>query len=82
MLRTSGGFELCIDAATARAVCTLRPAGGDAAYVISYDDERCAGEANIRVAFVTPQGHLRIAFHRGGFADADAESRAAASVAT
>ena len=52
----------------ASAVCTLRPAGGDAAYVISYDDARCAGEANIRVAFVTPQGHLRIAFHRGGFA--------------
>ena len=81
VLRTSGGFELSIDAATARAVCTLRPAGGDAAYVISYDDDRCAGEANIRVAFVTPQGHLRMAFHRGGFADGEAESRAAASVA-
>jgi hypothetical protein len=81
VLRTSGGFELALDAATARAVCTLRPGGGDAAYVISYDDDRGAGEANIRVAFVTPQGHLRIAFHRGSFADEDAESRAAASVA-
>ena len=67
VLRTSGGFELSIDAGTARAVCTLRPAAGDAAYVISYDDPRCAGEANISAAFVTPQGHLRIAFHRGGF---------------
>ena len=65
VLRTSGGFELCIDGATAKAVCTLRPAGGDAAYVISYHDPRCAGEANIKVAFVTPLGHLRIAFHRG-----------------
>ena len=74
VLRTSGGFELCIDAATARAVCTLRPAGGDAAYVISYDDPRCAGEANISVAFVTPQGHLRIAFHRGAFGDDEAAS--------
>ena len=38
------------------AVCTLRPASGDAAYVITYDDPRGAGEANIRVAFVTPRG--------------------------
>ena len=42
------------------------PRAGDAAYVITYDDPRGAGEANIRVAFVTPQGDLRIAFHRGG----------------
>ena len=81
VLRTSGGFELCIDAATAKAVCTLRPAGGDAAYVISYDDPRGAGEANIKVAFVTPLGHLRIAFHRGAFGDEEAERRAAECVA-
>ena len=81
VLRTSGGFEICMDAETARAVCTLRPATGDAAYVITYDDERGAGEANIRVAFVTPQGHLRIAFHRGSFGSASAAHRAATSVA-
>ena len=44
----------------------MRPATGGAAYLITYDDHRGAGEANIRVAFVTPQGHLRVAFHRGG----------------
>ncbi len=81
VLRTSGGFELCMDAETARAVCTLRPATGDAAYVIMYDDDRGAGEANIRAALVTPQGHLRIAFHRGGFGSDEAARRAAASVA-
>jgi hypothetical protein len=81
VLRTSGGFELCMDSQTARAVCTLRPATGGAAYVITYDDERGAGEANIRAASVTPQGHLRIAFHRGGFGSEDAARRAAASVA-
>jgi hypothetical protein len=81
VLRTSGGFELCIDGETANAVCTLRPADGDAAYVISYHDPRCAGEANIKVAFVTPQGNLRVAFHRGAFGDDEAERRAAASVA-
>ena len=81
VLRTSGGFELCMDAETARAVCTLRPRTGDAAYVIMYDDDRGAGEANIRAAHVTPHGHLRIAFHRGGFGSAVAAHRAAASVA-
>jgi hypothetical protein len=80
-LRTSGGFEVCMDAETARAVCTLRPATGDAAYVIIYDDRRGAGEANVSAAFVTPQGHLRIAFHRGGFGSEEAAQRAAASVA-
>ena len=39
-----------MDADTAHAVCTLRPASGDAAYVITYDDPRGAGEANIREA--------------------------------
>jgi hypothetical protein len=81
VLRTSGGFEICMDSETARAVCTLRPATGDAAYVIAYDDDRGAGEANIRVAFVTPHGHLRIAFHRGAFGSPSAARRAAASVA-
>lgn len=80
-LRTSGGYEVCFDARTAHAVCTMRPADGGAAYVITYDDDRGAGEANISVALVTPQGHLRIAFHRGDFADGDVAQRAAASVA-
>src|SRR4051794_7497922 len=81
VLRTSGGFELCMDAATARAVCTLRPATGDAAYVLIYDDDRGAGEANISAAFVTPRGDLRIAFHRGAFGTVAAAERAARSVA-
>lgn len=81
-LRTSGGYEVCFDARTARAVCTLRTATGDAAYVITYDDVRGGGEANIRVAYVTPHGHLRIGFHRGVFSEgAEAVDRAAASVA-
>jgi hypothetical protein len=81
VLRTSGGFEICMDAETARAVCTLRPASGDAAYVITYDDPRGAGEANIREARVTPRGHLRIGFHRGRFGSPEATRRAAASTA-
>ena len=80
-LRTSGGYEVFFDARTADAVCSMRPANGGAAYLITYDDHRGAGEANIRVAFVTPQGHLRIAFHRGGFASGEVARRAAVSVA-
>lgn len=81
-LRTSGGYEVCFDARTARAVCTLRTASGDAAYVITYEDARGAGEANLRVAYVTPRGDLRIAFHHGAFGGGrDAARRAAASVA-
>jgi hypothetical protein len=81
VLRTSGGFEVCMDADTAHAVCTLRPAGGDAAYVITYDDPRGAGEANVREAVVTGRGHLRIAFHRGVFGSPEATERAVASTA-
>jgi hypothetical protein len=81
VLRTSGGFEICMDAETAHAVCTLRPASGDAAYVLTYDDPRGAGEANIREARVTPRGHLRIAFHRGRFGTPEATRRAVASTA-
>jgi hypothetical protein len=72
---------VCFDARTAHAICTIRPADGGAAYVITYDDVRGAGEANISVAFVTPLGDLRIAFHRGGFADGEVARRAAVSVA-
>jgi hypothetical protein len=80
-LRTSAGYEVCFDARTAHAICTMRPADGGAAYLVTYDDVRGAGEANISVAFVTPRGDLRIAFHRGGFADREVARRAAVSVA-
>ena len=81
VLRTSGGFEVCMDAETAHAVCTLRPATGDAAFVITYDDPRGAGEANISEARVTRRGHLRIGFHRGQFSSPEATRRAVASTA-
>ncbi len=80
-LRTSGGFEAFFDARTGRAVCTLRPADGSAAYVVAYDNPRAAGEANISMATVTRRGDLRVAFHRGSFLDAEAARRAAESVA-
>jgi hypothetical protein len=81
VLRTSGGFEVCMDATTARAVSTLRPAGGGAAYVVAYDDPRGAGEANIAEAQVTRRGDLRVAVHRGAFTAPGANELAVASVA-
>jgi hypothetical protein len=80
-LRTSGGFEVFFDARSGHAMCTVRPADGRAAYVVTYDDQRGAGEANIAMASVTPRGDLRIAFHRGSFLDRAGEQRAAGSVA-
>jgi hypothetical protein len=81
VLRTSGGFEVCMDAGSARAVCTLRPASGDAAYVVTYDDPRAAGEANVAEALLTARGDLRIAVHRGAFGTPEADRLAVASVA-
>lgn len=80
-LRTSGGFEVFFDARSGHAMCTVRPADGRAAYVVTYDDQRGAGEANIAMASLTPRGDLRIAFHRGSFLDRAGEQRAAGSVA-
>lgn len=64
-LRTSGGFEVCMDAATGQAVYTLRAADGASTYALSFHDLKSAGEADIRMATVTPDGHMRVAFHRG-----------------
>ena len=80
-LRTSGGFEVFFDARSGHAMCTVRPADGRAAYLVTYDDQRGAGEANIAMASLTPRGDLRIAFHRGAFLDRAGQQRAAGSVA-
>lgn len=80
-LRTSGGFEVCMDAATGRAVYTLRSSDGASTYVLSFHDLKSAGEANIRAATVTSRGHLRVAFHRGAYRSAEAARVAALSTA-
>jgi hypothetical protein len=80
-LRTSGGFEVCMDAATGQAVYTLRAADGASTYALSFHDLKSAGEANIRTATLTPNGHMRVAFHRGSYRSADAARAAARSTA-
>jgi hypothetical protein len=76
-LRTSAGFEICIDTATGRVVYTLRSEHTESAYLLSYHDRKGAGEANIRMATVTAAGNLRIAVHRGGFLTESARHHAA-----
>ena len=66
-LRTAAGYEIFIDADSGAAVFALRTAGNDRLLLLRADSPMSAGEANLRCAFVTPHGNLRIAFHRGRF---------------
>ena len=66
-LRTAAGYEIFIDADSGAAVFALRTAGNDRLLLLRADSPLSAGEANLRCAFVTPHGDLRIAFHRGRF---------------
>lgn len=80
-LRTAAGYEMFIAAATGSAVYALRNSSNTELLFMRSDDEKSAGEANIRIAAVTDNGHLRVAFHRGGFTDAGACERAARATA-
>jgi hypothetical protein len=66
-LKTSAGYEIFVDAATGEAVYALRPPANDEVYLFRGSRPANAGEANVRMAAVTPTGHLRLAFHRGAF---------------
>jgi hypothetical protein len=79
-LRTAAGYEIFIDADTGAAMFALRTSGNDRLLLLRIDSPLSAGEANLRGAFVTGGGDLRIAFHRGRFSSP--EAAAAASNAT
>ena len=80
-LRTTGGYEIFIDAATGQAVFSLRSTDNSKVYLLRGDSPKSAGEANLRAAAVTADGHLRIAFHRGAYLEPAAERSAAESTA-
>jgi hypothetical protein len=80
-LRTAAGYEMFIAAATGSAVYALRNAANSELVLMRSDDEKSAGEANVRVGVVTERGHLRLAFHRGAFTGAEACERAASATA-
>ena len=66
-LRTAAGYEIFIDVETGQAVFSLRASTGDQLFLLRFDSPMSAGEANLRKALVTPNGDLRISFHRGRF---------------
>jgi hypothetical protein len=80
-LRTAAGYEIFIDVATGQAVISLRNASGDRLVLLRSDSQFSAGEANIRKAEMTPNGDLRISFHRGRFSSAEAADTASAAAA-
>jgi hypothetical protein len=76
-LKTTAGYEIFIDAASGEAVFSLRPADNSKVYLLRGHSPKSAGEANLRAATVTPDGHLRIEFHRGSYLDGRAARYAA-----
>jgi hypothetical protein len=80
-LRTAAGYEIFIDVDTGQAVFSLRTSGGDQLFLLRFDSPMSAGEANLRKAVVTPNGDLRISFHRGRFTSAAAAKAACEATA-
>ena len=80
-LRTAAGYEIFVDVATGQAVISLRNASGDRLVLLRSDSQFSAGEANVRKAELTPNGDLRISFHRGRFSSAEAAATASAAAA-
>ena len=79
-LKTAAGYEIFIDADTGEAVFALRRRQRPF-FCLRVDSPLSAGEANLRGAFVTPHGHLRVAFHRGRFRSQDGAAAARAATA-
>jgi hypothetical protein len=80
-LRTAAGYEVFIDVRTGDAVYALRETDSRALHLLRIDSCYPAGEANLRVAIVTAEGHLRIAVNRGAFDTIAAMDRAIAGTA-
>ena len=80
VLRTSAGYEIYVNGQTANAVFSLR-LGADRLYLLELPGPISAGEANMASSELDPCGDLRVTFHRGAFADHDANRYAAQSAA-
>jgi hypothetical protein len=81
-LRTAAGYEIFIDADTGQAVFSFRTApAGDRLFLLRVDSPYSAGEANVRNAVVTPNGDVRVSFHRGRFSSDAAAATACTSTA-
>ncbi|MCV7196913.1 hypothetical protein [Mycobacterium angelicum] len=79
-LRTSGSYQIFIDQKTANAVYALHDSDGRT-FLLEADNALNAGEANIEVSEITPEGHLRFAFFHGSFGSGEAMRRAVRNAA-
>ncbi len=68
-LRTSGGYEICVNPRTGEAVYGLRSTDGKHAALLAVDNPISAAESNIAFAELGSRGQLRIGFNRA-FSDA------------
>jgi hypothetical protein len=80
VLRTSGGYEIFMDQASARAVVALTMPENQL-FFLAINDPISAGEANIAGSELDGACDLRIAFHRGHFTDPGATDYAVACAA-
>ena len=79
-LKTSGGYEIFVDARSGNAVFALRPIPARLC-LLEVDDPIVAGEANVAASQLDRDGNLRIAFHHGAFRDAETARAAARNAA-
>ena len=75
-LRTTAGYEIFIDRDTGKAVFALRRTDGGRLVFLRVESPLSAGEANLRGAWVTRSGDLRVALHRGRFGSPSASAAA------
>lgn len=80
VLRTSGGYEIFMDQASARAMVALSTEE-NRLFFLEIADPVSAGEANIASSELDGACDLRIAFHRGRFTNPGATDYAAACAA-
>ncbi len=81
VLKTSGGYEIFSSEDTANAIYALRNNDNSKLYLLEADVPLNAGEANISSSEIDWDCDLRISFHRGSFASAEATERAAYNAA-
>ena len=81
VLHTSGGYQVFVSQQSANAVFALKKGADEQLFLLEADRAFSSGEANVASSELSPQGDLRISFHRGSFASAGALQRAVRSVA-
>lgn len=68
VLNTSGGYQIFVDRQTANAIYAFKTGADEMVLLVEAANILNAGEANIASSELTPEGDLRISFHRGAFA--------------